>query len=143
MNLSTLDNGCFVGEEDVYKIIEEECFVNHIPIMVFVNMTNVQFTCKLLRLIVPQIKKEIEEMTPEEYRDFDQKTNVMTQAPLWLNDIIIKSVEDYKCADETIVNEKVKHVFVDIIPCTISKSDIMKWSEEVGFNVYFTRLTWK
>ena len=143
MNLSALDNGRFVGEEDVYKIIISECCFHHLPIMVFVNMTNVQFTCKLFSLIAPQIKKEIEDITPEEHRDLDRKTKLMYQAPLWLNDTIIKSMEDYKCADETIVNEKVKHVFVDIITDTISKSDIMEWSKEVGFNVYFTMFTWK
>ena len=80
-------------------------------------------------------------MTNEEYEIFDKKTNEICDSPLWLNDIIVKSMADYKSAKETIINEKVKYVFVDVLPDTISRSDVIEWSEEVGFNVYFTKFT--
>ena len=140
MNLRALDNGCFVREENVFKIIEEECILNHTPIMVFVNMTSVQFTCKLIR-VVSQIKKDFDDLTSEEYGVLDRKTNEIYQSPLWLNDIIIKSIEDYKSAEEVIVNEKIQYIFIDSLPEAIDKSEIIKWSKEVGFNVYFTKLT--
>ena len=56
MNLSVLDNGSFIREEDVFKIIEEDCIHNHIPIMVFVNTTSVQFIRKLI-LVITQPRK--------------------------------------------------------------------------------------
>ena len=115
MNLRALDNGCFVREENVFKIIEEECILNHTPIMVFVNMTSVQFTCKLIR-VVSQIKKDFDDLTSEEYGVLDRKTNEIYQSPLWLNDIIIKSIEDYKSAEEVIVNEKIQYIFIDSLP---------------------------
>ena len=67
--------------------------------------------------------------------------NELYNAPLCLNDIEVNSVDDYKSAEEVVVNEKIKYVFIDSIPETIDKSEIIKWSEEVGFNVYFIRLT--
>ena len=140
MNMNNINNGTFIGEEDVFKTIEEDCICNHIPIMLFVNMTSVQFTCKLIH-VVSQIKKDFDDLTSEEYDVLDRKTNEICQAPLWLNDIIIKSVEDYKSAEEVIVNEKIKNVFIDSLPEAIDKTEIIKWSEEVGFDVYFTKLT--
>lgn len=62
-------------------------------------------------------------------------------APLWLHDIEVNSVDDYKSAEKVIVNEKIKYVFIDSLPEAIDKSEIIKWSEEVGFNVYFTNFT--
>ena len=139
MNLNNINNGTFIWEEDVFKTIEE-CILNHTPIMVFVNMTSVQFTCKLIS-VVSQIKKDFDDLTSEEYDTLDRKINEICQAPLWLNDMIIKSIEDYKSAEEVIANEKIKYVFIDSLPEAIDKTEIIKWSEEVGFNVYFTKLT--
>ena len=140
MNLKNINNGSFIREEDVFKIIEEDCIHNHIPIMVFVNITSVQFIRKLI-LVITQLKKDLEDMTNEEYEIIDKKTNEICDSPLWLNDIIVKSMADYKSAEGTITNEKVKYVFMDVLPDTISKSDVIEWSEEVGFNVYFIKLT--
>ena len=139
MNLSALVNGCFVREEDVFKIIEEDCMLNRIPIMVFVNMTNVQLSCKIVRFITHVNK--FENLNSVEFEIFDRKVNDMYESPLWLNDTIIKSMDDYNKSGETIINENIKHVFVDILPDTISKLDVIKWSEETGFNVYFTNFT--
>ena len=140
MILNDINNGSFIREEDVFMIIEEDCIHNHIPMMFFVNTTSVQFIRKLI-LAITQLKKDIEDLTSEEYEIFDKKTNEICESPLWLNDIIIKSMDDYKSAEETIINEKVKYVFVDVLPDTISRSEVIKWSEEVGFNVYFTKFT--
>ena len=46
-------------------------------------------------------------------------------------------------AEKVIVNEKIKYVFIDSLPEAIDKSEIIKWSEEVGFNVYFTNFSFK
>lgn len=64
-------------------------------------------------------------------------------APVWVNDIEVKSIEDYKSAEEVIINEKVKYVFVDSLPETIDRQEIIKWSEKVGFNVYFTKFLYE
>ena len=64
-------------------------------------------------------------------------------APLWVNDIEVKSIEDSKSAEEVIINEKIKYVFVDSLPETIDRQEIIKWSEKVGFNVYFTKFLYE
>ena len=45
---------------------------------------------------------------------------------IWVNDIEIKLIEDYKSAEEVIVNEKVKYVFIDSLSETIDESEIIK-----------------
>ena len=57
--------------------------------------------------------------------------------------IEIKLIEDYKSAEEVIVNEKVKYVFIDSLSETIDESEIIKRGENVGFNVYFTMITYE
>lgn len=77
----------------------------------------------------------------DKFQYLDRKTNEIYNAPLLLDDIEVNSVDDYKSATEVIVNEKVKYVFIDSLPEVNDKSEIIKWSEEVGFNVYFTNFT--
>ena len=143
MNLiDRLENGSFMMEEDVFQFITYS-INREVPILLFINMSSVQFLNKFIPIYSQIDKNRIKDnsLSPEEWNQFDLKMNELYNAPLWLNDIEVNSVDDYKSAEEVVVNEKIKYVFIDSIPETIDKSEIIKWSEEVGFNVYFIRLT--
>ena len=106
-------------------------------------MSSVQFLNKLIPIYSQINKDKLKEnrLSPEEWNLLDQKMSELYNAPLWLNDIEVNSVDDYKSAEEVIAKEKIKYVFIDSLPEAIDKSEIIEWSEEVGFNVYFTKLT--
>ena len=141
MNLiDRLENGSFMMEEGVFQFITYS--INRkVPILLFINMSSVQFLNKFIPIYNNKNRIKDNSLSPEEWNLFDLKMNELYNAPLWLNDIEVNSVDDYKSAEEVVVNEKIKYVFIDSIPETIDKSEIIKWSEEVGFNVYFIRLT--
>ena len=56
---------------------------------------------------------------------------------IWVNDIEIKLIEDYKSAEEVI------YVFIDSLSETIDESKIIKRGENNGFNVYFKKITYE
>lgn len=144
MNLrDKFENGSILSEEYVLPTIIRLGIIRQIPILVFINMSSVQFLNKLIPIYTQIDKDKIKgnRLSSEEWNHFDQKMNKLYNAPLWLNDIEVNSVDDYKSAEEVVVNEKIKYVFIDSIPKTIDKLEIIKWSEEVGFNVYFTNFT--
>ena len=66
-------------------------------------------------------------------------------APLYVNVIEVKSIEDCISSvnSDLIIKEEIKNVFIDSLPETIDKSDIIKWGEKVGFNVYFTKIAYE
>ena len=82
-------------------------------------------------------------LSPVEWKSYDRKMKELYDAPIWVNDIEIESIENYKSAEDVIINEKIKYVFIDSLPETIDKSDIIKWGENVGFNVYFTKIAYE
>ena len=144
MNLrDKYENGSLLSEEYVLPTIIRLGIIRQIPILVFINMSSVQFLNKFIPIYSQIDKNRIKDnsLSPEEWNQFNLKMNELYNAPLWLNDIEVNSVDDYKSAEEVVVNKKIKYVFIDSIPETIDKSEIIKWSEEVGFNVYFIRLT--
>lgn len=121
----------------------QQSLIRQIPILVFINMSSVQFLNKLIPIYTQIDKKKLKDgdLSPEEWQHLDRKIVGLCDAPIYLQDLEIKSIEDYKSAEEVIINEKVKYVFIDSLPEAIDKSKIIKWSEEVGFNVYFTNFT--
>ena len=139
------ENGSILSEEYVLPTIIRLGVIRQIPILVFINMSSVQFLNKLIPIYSQIDKDRIKDnnLSPEEWNQFDLKMNELYNAPLWLDDIEVNYVDDYKSAEEVVVNEKIKYVFIDSLPETIEKSEIIKWSEEVGFNVYFTKFTVK
>ena len=64
-------------------------------------------------------------------------------APLYINDIEVKSIEDCKSSvnSDLILKEKIKYVLFDSLPENIDKSELIMWGEDLGASVYFTRLT--
>ena len=64
-------------------------------------------------------------------------------APLYINDIEVKSIEDCKSSvnSDLILKEKIKYVFFDSLSENIDKSELIKWGEDIGTSVYFTKLT--
>lgn len=146
MNLrDKFENGSILSEEYVLPTIIRLGIIRQIPILVFINMSSVQFLNKLIPIYSQIDKDKLKEnrLSPEEWNLLDQKMSELYNAPLWLNDIEVNSVDDYKSAEEVIAKEKIKSVFIDSLPEVIDKSEIIKWSEEVRFNVYFTNFTFK
>ena len=136
-------NGSTLSEEYVLDAIIELGIIKQIPIFLFPSGTAVQFMNKLIPLQTQIDKDKLKEgnLSPEEWKHFDRKMEDVYDAPVWVNDIEVKSIEDYKSAEEVIINEKIVYVFIDSLSETIDKLEIIKWSEEVGFNVYFTNFT--
>ena len=146
MNLrDKYENGSILSEEYVLPTIIRLGIIRQIPILAFINMSSVQFLNKLIPIYSQIDKDKLKEnrLSPEEWNLLDQKMSELYNAPLWLNDIEVNSVDDYKSAEEVIAKEKIKYVFIDSLPEVIDKSEIIKWSEEVRFNVYFTNFTFK
>ena len=146
MNLKDkYENGSILSEEYVLPTIIRIGVIRQIPILVFSSVSAVKFVNNLIPLQTQISKEKLLEgnLSSEEWEHLDRKVADLCDAPLWIHDIEVKSLDDYKSAEEIIVNEKVKYVFIDSLPETIDKSEIIKWSEEVGFNVYFTKFTWK
>ena len=144
MNLrDKYENGSILSEEYVLPTIIRLGIIRQIPIFLYINMSSVQFLNKLIPIYSQINKDKLKEnrLSPEEWNLLDQKMSELYNAPLWLNDIEVNSVDDYKSAEEVIAKEKIKYVFIDSLPEAIDKSEIIEWSEEVGFNVYFTKLT--
>ena len=138
-------NGSTLPEEYALPAIIELGVIKRIPIFVFSSGTAVQFMNKLIPLQtqIDKIKLKEGNLSPEEWKHFDRKMKDVHDAPIWVNDIEVKSIEDYKSAEEVIINEKIKYVFVDSLPETIDRQEIIKWSEKVGFNVYFTKFLYE
>lgn len=144
MNLrDKFENGSILSEDYVLPTIIRLGIIRQIPIFLFLNMSSVQFLSKFIPIYAQIDKDKLKEnrLSPEEWNLLDQKMSELYNAPLWLNDIEVNSVDDYKSAEEVIAKEKIKYVFIDSLPEAIDKSEIIEWSEEVGFNVYFTKLT--
>ena len=144
MNLrDKYENGSILLEEYVLPTIIRLGVNRQIPIFLFLSMSSVQFLNKLIPIHTQIDKEKLKDgdLNPEEWKHLDRKTADLCDAPIYLQDLEIKSIEDYKSAEEVIVNEKIKYVFIDSLPEAIDKTEIIKWSEEVGFDVYFTKLT--
>ena len=138
-------NGSILTEEYVLPAIIELGVIKRIPIFVFSSGTAVQFMNKLIPLQTQIDKDKLKEgyLNPAEWKHFDRKMKDVYDAPIWVNDIEVKSIEDYKSAEEVIVNEKIEYVFIDSLSETIDKLEIIKWSEKNGFNVYFTKFLYE
>ncbi|MBO5795513.1 MAG: hypothetical protein J6R28_02515 [Bacteroides sp.] len=136
-------NGSILSEEYVLPTIIRLGIIRQIPVLAFINISSVQFLSKFIPIYAQIDKDKIKDgdLGPEEWQHLDRKIVGLCDAPIYLQDLEIKSIEDYKSAEEVIINEKVKYVFIDSLPEAIDKSKIIKWSEEVGFNVYFTNFT--
>ena len=138
-------NGSILREEYALPAIIELGVIKRIPIFVFPFGTAVQFINKLIPLHTQTNKEKLKEgnLNPKEWKHFDRKMEDVYDAPVWVNDIEVKLIENYKSAEEVIINEKVKYVFVESLPETIDRQEIIKWSEKVGFNVYFTKFLYE
>ena len=138
-------NGSTLPEEYVLSTIIRIGIINQIPIFVFPSCTAVQFMNKLIPLHTQINKEKLKEgnLNPVEWKHFDRKMKDIYDAPIWVNDIEVKSIEDYKSAEEVIVNEKIEYVFIDSFHETLDKLEIIKWSEKIGFYVYFTKFSFE
>ena len=142
--IDTITNGSFIPEEYVWEYIRMSVY-KHIPILVFVNVPNVKFVNRTISVItkISQEKYSSGNLSEEEWIHFDEEISKVYDAPLYVNDIEVKSIEDCKSLvnSDLIVNEKIKYVFFDSLPENIDKSELIKWGEDLGTSVYFTRLT--
>ena len=140
MNLS------FISEEYVWECIRMSVY-KRIPILVFVSVPHVNFINRAMSIItqISQEKLRSGNLSAEEWALFDDEMLKVFNAPLYVNVIEVKSIEDCISSvnSDLIIKEEIKNVFIDSLPETIDKSDIIKWGEKVGFNVYFTKIEYK
>ena len=147
MNLSDkIANGSFIPEEYVWECIRMSVY-KRIPILVFVSVPHVNFINRAMSIItqISQEKLRSGNLSAEEWALFDEEMLKVFNAPLYVNDIEVKSIEDCISSvnSDPIIKEEIKNVFIDSLPETIDKSDIIKWGENVGFNVYFTKIAYE
>ena len=142
--IDTIVNGSFIPEEYVWECIRMSVY-KHIPILVFVNVPNVKFVNRAISVItkISQEKYRSGSLSAEEWTLLDQEMLKVYDAPLYINDIEVKSIEDCKSSvnSDLILKEKIKYVLFDSLPENIDKSELIMWGEDLGASVYFTRLT--
>jgi replicative DNA helicase len=141
----TYENGSTLPEEFVLDTIIRFGVIKQIPVLVFSFGTAAQLMNKLIPLQTKIEKEKIKEgnLSPVEWKSFDRKMKELYDAPVWVNDIEIESIENYKSAEDVIINEKIKYVFIDSLSETIDESKIIKRGENIGFNVYFKKITYE
>lgn len=138
----TYENGSTLPEEFVLDTIIRFGVIKQIPVLVFSSGTAAQLMNKLIPLQTKIDKEKIKkgDLSPVEWKSFDRKMNELYDAPIWVNDIEIESIENYKSAEDVIINEKIKYVFIDSLPETIDKSDIIEWGEKLDLMFILQRL---
>ena len=146
MNLSDkIANGSYIPEEYVWECIRMSVY-KRIPILVFVSVPHVNFINRAMSIItqISQEKLRSGNLSAEEWALFDDEMLKVFNAPLYVNDIEVKSIEDCISSvnSDLIIKEEIKNVFIDSLPETIDKSEIVKWGENVGFNIYFTKIAY-
>ena len=143
--IDTIVNGSFIPEEYVWESIIKPCVDKRIPILVFINVPNVKFVNRVISVItkISQEKFRSGNLSAEEWIHFDEEISKVYDAPLYVNDIEVKSIEDCKSSvnSDLILKEKIKYVFFDSLSENIDKSELIKWGEDIGASVYFTKLT--
>ena len=143
--IDTIANGSFIPEEYVWESIIKPCVDKRIPILVFINVPNVKFVNRVISVItkISQEKFRSGNLSAEEWIHFDEEISKVYDAPLYVNDIEVKSIEDCKSSvnSDLILKEKIKYVLFDSLPENIDKLELIRWGEDLGTGVYFTRLT--
>ncbi len=143
--IDTIVNGSFILEEYVWESIIKPCVDKRIPILVFINVPNVKFVNRVISVItkISQEKFRSGNLSAEEWIHFDEEISKVYDAPLYVNDIEVKSIEDCKSSvnSDLILKEKIKYVLFDSLPENIDKLELIRWGEDLGTGVYFTRLT--
>ena len=143
--IDTIVNGSFILEEYVWESIIKPCVDKRIPILVFINVPNVKFVNRVISVItkISQEKFRSGNLRAEECIHFDEEISKVYDAPLYVNDIEVKSIEDCKSSvnSDLILKEKIKYVLFDSLPENIDKLELIRWGEDLGTGVYFTRLT--
>ena len=142
--IDTIANGSFIPEEYVWECIRMSVYKG-IPILVFVYVPNVKFVNCAISVVtqISQEKLRSGSLSAEEWTLLDQEMLKFYDAPLYINDIEVKSIEDCKSSvnSDLILKEKIKYVFFDSLSENIDKSELIKWGEDIGASVYFTKLT--
>ena len=122
MNLS------FISEEYVWECIRMSVY-KRIPILVFVSVPHVNFINRAMSIItqISQEKLRSGNLSAEEWALFDDEMLKVFNAPLYVNVIEVKSIEDCISSvnSDPIIKEEIKNVFIDSLPETIDKSDII------------------
>ena len=143
--IDTIVNGSFILEEYVWESIIKPCVDKRIPILVFINVPNVKFVNRVISVItkISQEKFRSGNLSAEEWIHFDEEISKVYDAPLYVNDIEVKSIEDCKSSvnSDLILKEKIKYVLFDSLPENNDKLELIRWGEDLGTGVYFTRLT--
>lgn len=112
-----------------------------IPVMIFVSDSSVSMTNKLISYITGFERERFikASFNEEEWKHIDIKLMELYEAPLWVNDIAINSLEDYKSVEKDIKRENIKFIFIDSLPDTIDKKEVIKWGQEIEVSICFTK----
>ena len=123
--IDTIVNGSFILEEYVWESIIKPCVDKRIPILVFINVPNVKFVNRVISVItkISQEKFRSGNLSAEEWIHFDEEISKVYDAPLYVNDIEVKSIEDCKSSvnSDLILKEKIKYVLFDALPENTAK----------------------
>lgn len=148
-----LDNGKYFSEDEFFNMLGN-LISKEIPTLILSTKTSLQMTCKLMSRILSQVKEtklsysgmitgrfSYEERLLETQWDLiEKRLRILSDSPLYINDIIEHSIDNYRLSEATIRNKNIKNVFIDSHPSEDERSKIISWGVNIGINVFFTEL---
>lgn len=148
-----IDNGKYFKEEEFFDIIGE-LISKGIHTLILSKKSSLEMTCKLMSRVLSQVKKtELvysgiirgrinydETLLKTHWNSIEERMRILSNSPLWINDVIEYSIADYRLFEATIKNKNIKNVFIDFHPNKDEMSEILSWGEQLGINIFFTEL---
>ena len=108
------------------------------PVLVFCD-SNIPFIQRMIAVItdVDYAKIKTGNLNEEEWKQIDDRTPILENAPLYICDKEIDTAEGYiKEIEDSQLN--VEYVFIDVLPDNIDKEKLINWSKTKGISLEFT-----
>lgn len=132
----------------------EDLISKEIPTLILSTRTSLQMTCKLMSRALSKIKETKlecsgkmrgrfnydETLLKTQWYIIEARLQLLSDSPLYINDIMEHSIDNYRLSEVSIKDRNIKNVFIDAHPNKDEISEILSWGEEVGINVFFTEL---
>lgn len=148
-----LDNGKYFSEDEFFEMLED-LISKEIPTLILSTRTSLQMTCKLMSRALSKIKETKlecsgkmrgrfnydETLLKTQWYIIEARLQLLSDSPLYINDIMEHSIDNYRLSEVSIKDRNIKNVFIDAHPNKDEISEILSWGEEVGINVFFTEL---
>ena len=127
-----IDNGKYFKEEEFFDIIGE---------LISKGIHTLILSKELVYsgIIRGRINYD-ETLLKTHWNSIEERMRILSNSPLWINDVIEYSIADYRLFEATIKNKNIKNVFIDFHPNKDEMSEILSWGEQLGINVFFTEL---